>query len=447
MRSVLAVCDWIVRLSLPHPLDFIIGSVQHKSRLDLERQTFNMKLSIALTAITATLASANPFAPAKSANSAKSAYVSKLTSGARVVRALEEDYAVDISTYSLKFQRCQFVKSYDDELAENEESVTVLSTKRFVVFRLCPSSSCSSCNSGYGEYIVDLETYLQTTVEYQQELQEEMCNACQECGNWGGDEEGAQDEGERIRRKLEQSNVDCDTCYNDCLKMENLEENGYVEATDFIECQRLYDNEDDDQAALYGGAMCDSNGYKINIGVFTDEDCTIQDATKDVNDYLENDGVQLQLSHALLKTTYSSSCISCTQPQDANEDGDEDGDEQEAATLELCENLYEASAKCESSHSFAASYYQSANQAASEDAVCDFISSVLSGTYDETGDIAVTGSSSYSSGSSTSGGQRTALVFFILSTAGLAVYAAMLHSKLTKGGASGLASNQGGAMA
>jgi len=48
--------------------------------------------------------------------------------------------------------------------------------------------------------------------------------------------------------------------------------------------------------------------------------------------------------------------------------------------------------------------------------------------------------------SGTTGGQKFALAFFILGTVGLAVYAAMLHSQLTKGSKAGL-SRQGGAMA
>jgi len=70
-----------------------------------------------------------------------------------------------------------------------------------------------------------------------------------------------------------------------------------------------------------------------------------------------------------------------------------------------------------------------------------------SGTYSQDGEIVVGGSSSYSSGgTSTTGGQKFALTFFILGTVGLAVYAAMLHSQLTKGGKADL-STQGGAMA
>lgn len=417
-----------------------------------------MKFSAALVALSATMALANPFAPAKSANNAKAAYISKLTRGAKVVRALEqeEEYQVDISSYSVKFGKCQFVKTYDDERAQQEDSDTVLSTKRFIIFRLCPSNSCSSCNYGYGEYMIDLETYLEATVGYQQELQEEMCKACEECGNW--DDQQAADEEEQddnaANRKLQQYNADCDTCYDDCLKIENLEANGFVDATNFLECQMIYDPDDDSKGALYAGPFCDGQGYKINIGVFTDENCEIQDTSKDLDDYLmSDDGVQMQLSHALLKTVYSSSsCVSCTAPSDEEENNGEDadnGEEKEVEVLEMCQQLYEASAKCEKAHSFDggySGYSEYYNQLANEEAVCDFITSIQAGSYDEYGEIHVYGANG-TTGSPTTGGQKVALTLFIFGTAAVAVYAAMLHSKLTKGGAGGLSKQGGGAMA
>jgi len=412
-----------------------------------------MKFSIALIALTAAVATANPFAPAKSANSAKTKYVSKLMRNARPTensqlgRKLDdeaEEYEVDISGYSLKFEQCQFVKAYDDELA-GEDSETTLATRRFVIFRMCPSDSCDSCSYNFGEYIVDLEEYLEATVNYQQEMQEEMCDACEENCQWDDDEA---EDGDR-RRKLEDASSECNSCYEECMKIENMEDNGYIDATEFLECQMVYDPEDDGKSALYAGPMCASNGSKIKIGMFTDEECNVPDSDKDVDDYLmDGDGVSMKLSHALLKTVYSSDCISCTAPQDEDEeeDANDDGEEKEIEVLEMCEQLYEAAAKCEKTNGFDngyASYDNYANQLAQEGVVCDFVESLKAGSYDESGEIVVNGkSSSVGGGSQTTGGQKFALTFFILGTGGLAGYAAMLHSKLTKG-SSGLAESSG----
>ena len=423
-----------------------------------------------LFSVFAAMASASPFGPAKSKNSAKSSYVANLMRGARPtensqIRRLdagEEEYQVDISGYSVKFEKCQFVKAYDDELAEDEEAATVLATKRFVVFRLCPNNSCSSCNYNYGEYIVDLEEYLDATVQYQQEIQEEMCQACEECGNWDDQQQNDQNQQQNQNnnnRKLQNYNVDCDSCYDECQKIENMEENGYIDATEFLECQMIYDPEDDGKAALYAGPMCASQGSKIKIGVFTDEECNQIDSSKDVDEYLmDGDGYQMKLSHALLKTVYSdSTCVSCLAVDEEDENNNNNNnqnnnnqEQEEPEVIEMCQQLYEAAAKCEKTNGFDdgySNYDGYSNQLSQEEVVCDFIDSIKAGSYDEEGEIVVNGGSiTTGGGAKTTGGQKFALTFFILGTVGLAAYAAMLHSKLTKGGNAGL-SNQGGAMA
>jgi len=425
-----------------------------------------MNFTLAFSFIIAATASATPFAPAKTSNSPKSKYLSKLVSSAKVTRKLE-DAEIDLTNYAVKFEQCQFVKTYSDDLAEDEDSESVLQTQRFVMFRLCPDNYCSSCNSNYGEYVIDLESYLESTVQYQQEIQEAMCEACEEYyENMQQDDEEAEEEeededGGRKKRRL--VDVDYDSCYEECQKIENMEENGYVDAVNFLECQMIYDAEDDGKSALYAGPICSSNGSKIKIGVFKDEDCNVVDSSKDVEDYLKDeDGYQMKLSHALLKTIYAEdTCISCLEPAEENEDEDdnydedEDAEEEAAETTEMCRELYEMAAKCEDSHGFEASVWNGnddaaaeyANQEEQEELVCDYISSLKSGTYDESGEIVVQGGSSVvGGGAKTTGGQKFALTFFILGTVGLAVYAAMLHSKLTKGGKADLA-NQGGAMA
>ena len=418
-------------------------------------------------ALMAGAASANPFAAKTTpSNNAKAAYTAKLFKNAiptenSQIRKLNdaEDEEIDLTAYSLKFEKCQFVKSYSQDLAE-AGSDTVLATQRFVLFRLCPTGSCSSCNYNYGEYMVDMEDYLGYTVEYRQEEQEEMCDACDEqcyydagddaaaagddaadAGDGDGDGDG--DGGRRLYT------ADCDTCQSDCQKIANMEANYYLDATSFVKCQELQ-AADDDGSALYAGPICASQGAKIKIGVFTDEDCMFLDSSKDVEDYLsDGNGNQMKLSHALLKTTYSSSdCISCVEDVDS----DDDAAQAAAGNKEVCTELYESAAKCESKHGFAGlstadQYYQSANQISNEELVCDFISSLKSGTYSQDGEIVIGGSKVYTAGgTSTSGGQKFALTFFIIGTVGLAVYAAMLHTQLTKGGKPDL-STQGGAMA
>lgn len=409
--------------------------------------------SFAVAVFMATSAAANPFAAKQTPSNAKSEYMSKIMKNARKLEGGAADIDADLTGYSLKFTKCQFVKAYSQDLAE-EGANSVLATQRFVIFRLCPSKSCNSCNSKYGEYAIDMNDYLGFTVEYRQQEQEEMCNTCKEnCYYDAGDdganqqeaeEEAAADDGaRRIRRHLAQSSSStCTTCISACNKIENMEANYYIDATNFINCQQI--REDNGYGALYAGPMCASYGTKIKIGVFTDDNCMYLDTSKDVEDYLADDnGNGFKVSHALLKTVYDDSeCIDCY----------ESGDYYGAAggVKDVCANLYSSAGKCEKTHGFAggiSSYYQADNQEENEDLVCQFISSLKSGTYSQDGEIVIGGTRLYTSGGSkTTGGQKFALTFFILGTVGLAVYAAMLHSQLTKGGKANLAS-QGGAMA
>jgi hypothetical protein len=408
-------------------------------------------------------------------NKAMQAHMSRLMRGAKPTknsRMLEqnnynnynenwEDYNPDISGYSLRFEQCQFVKMYDDDMADNEEAGTVLGTKRFVIFKLCPTGG--DCSYNYGEYAVMMEDYLESMVQYAQEAQENMCGECEEnCQNNNNNngrflEDAQQQEGQDDQQQQQQNwnaNYDCD-CMDTCYKIENMEENGYIDATEFLECQAIYEDNYGNQ--LFAGPYC-SGGEKIKIGIFTDEECMFLDSSKDVEDYLQDgDGYSMKLSHALLKTTYDResavSCLVVDEDEDNNNNNNNNNnqEQQEPEVMEICQQLYESAAKCEKAHGFDNSYSQYAayeNQLVQEDKVCSYISSLKSGTYNEEGDIIVGsgGVTTRSGGTKPTGGQKFALTFFILGTVGLAVYAAMLHSQLTKGAKADL-SKQGGAMA
>jgi len=227
-----------------------------------------------------------------------------------------------------------------------------------------------------------------------------------------------------------------------------------MDASEFTECREIDDGGDDDGVSYYAGAMCASSGSRIKIGIFLDEDCSIYDESKDIENFMKNeDGYNMKLSYHLLKQTFAegecvASCLVEDEEQNQNEDNGDD--EKEAEINEMCEELYEAAGKCESSHGFEegiVDYENYDNQVRNEELVCDFISSLKAGHYDQTGEIVVSGGrTTLGGGSATTGGQKFALTFFILGSVGLAGYAAMLHSQLTKGAKADL-SRQGGAMA
>jgi hypothetical protein len=420
-----------------------------------------MKLSLTLLVTALGYSAANPFAPKVTKNTAKASYAAKMMRSATPIRKLEqadEEQEVDLTGYSIKFEKCQFVKQYDAEEGGGEENDSILTTKRFVIFRLCPDSSCGSCNYNYGEYIVDMETYLESTIQYKQEVQEQYCETCNECYEKAAEAEEQAAPGAAAAVDDEAwkcYNVDTSTCYSECQNIENMEENGYMDASEFIGCEKL-DYEDNYGNEYYAGAMCAGSGSRIKIGIFTDEECSNYDESLEVENFMKNDnGYSVKLSYHLLKQTFAEGeCVaSClAEDEEANNPNNDDAnqEEREAETNEVCQELYEAAGKCESSHGFAdgiVDYENYDNQVRNEELVCDFISSLKAGHYDQTGEIVVSGGrTTLGGGASTTGGQKFALTFFILGSVGLAGYAAMLHSQLTKGAKADL-SRQGGAMA
>jgi len=241
---------------------------------------------------------ANPFAPKTTPSTRRAAYNAKLMRGATPIRRLEDAYdgevEVNLSSYSIKFEKCQMVKQYSgeggnnggegDNENDNKNGIdTILTTKRFVIFRLCPSG-CDSCNYNYGEYIIDMDTYLETTLDFLQEKQENYCDSCNECyqkqANGGVDDDGY---------AAMCGSIDTSSCYDECQNIENMEDNGYLDASEFTGCVKLGEGEDGDNGQnqrYYAGAMCASSGSRIKIGVFTDDQCSQYVEDGDVETYM-----------------------------------------------------------------------------------------------------------------------------------------------------------------
>lgn len=397
----------------------------------------NRFITLALAALTASASAST------ATNTRKAKMANKLMKGAiptensQIHRTLEQ-VEIDLSGYEIRYEKCQFVKTYDDELAEDEEFDSVLNTQHFVVFRMCPASSCETCQYNFGEYVVDLETYLEAATEYFVQDRENMCGMCNEICE--ADDDAVKSLGL----------VDCDECYDYCASIEAMEDNGYVESYEFTECMQVYES-DDGASQIFAGATCSNSGTSIKIGAFKDEFCSVAKGV-DIEDYLEN-GVKFN-DEILEKVVDASSCVSCVMTDyevpdmNADDAAAANDDAAEVEINEMCNTLYEGAAKCESKYGFNnywKDYEEYANQYTQEDSVCDFISSLNSGNYDEYGEIVLSGNRR-SGGGGASGGQKFALTVFVLGTIGMGVYAGSLHSQLTKGAKADL-STQGGAMA
>ena len=291
----------------------------------------------------------------KTPDSPYASYLGSLMAAARPTpesqlrRRLEDSGEIDLTSYSIKFEKCLYIKQYDEE--HNDQ--TVLETQKLVMFRLCPDNgggtcSSSSCSSNYGEYIIDMDTYLESTLQHKKDEQDAYCEACQSCP-------AEKDADERRNRRRTTTAVDCATCYSHCKNVKNMEEHGYVDAAEYHRCRRVHKNPKSG-LVYYAGAMCDKSGTRIKVGLFTDKRCDNLDADATPEMFIKKHGHNVNLSYYRMKQTFvTDSCVASCASIDEDDEDDEDGDgnDTETKTAKVCQILYEAAGKCETPHAFA----------------------------------------------------------------------------------------------
>jgi hypothetical protein len=267
-----------------------------------------------------------------------------------------------IAGFSLKFQGCHHISQWNDE-ADGEDDVRI-ATKRLVRFRMCPSDTCTSsstgCTSGYGDYIIDMNTYLAyyweartTYKEYECEyLENYVCNAC----------EGYDDD-----------NYSEDMCMWDCYAEHGvadqcMDENPYnqgydgdgdnekFEVDDYLACGQT-DYADYDGNSYYIGPYCASQGGAIYMGMFSDESCSAfadSDGGRDTFTSLSGQEIPYGATNIV-----DMDCLSCTEPKENNNDGNDADDEDEVA--EVCEAVYQYAGKCENNLDYSTNPYPNNN--------------------------------------------------------------------------------------
>ena len=232
------------------------------------------------------------------------------------------DYSF-VGNYKLKFQGCHHVQQWNDNV--DEENDVKIKTKRLVRFRLCPADQCSDektagCTSKYGDYIVDMNTFVANYFEALEMQKEKDCEYGRElCEGNCGDDEDCQEE-----------------CYEEnalayCFEDEQAEENGF-NVQQYLECAQT-NMQNNNGYNYYIGPFCAEQGGEIHLGLFTDDTCTTHVEDGDETFY-SNMGYELPYGDESL---ISERCLSCS---DVNENG-------YSETSETCANLYTFSGKCE----------------------------------------------------------------------------------------------------
>ena len=230
-----------------------------------------------------------------------------------------------IAGYSVKFQGCHHVQQWNTD-ANSADDVR-LKTKRLVRFRLCPTSSCTSsnaggCNGGYGDYIIDMNTFL--NAYYEAKLNAEAL-ACQShtCNC--------------------ESATNPDYCDYDCYLAASMpycsEKNPYtnesivpVNIGNYLSCSQ-YNND-----SYYIGPYCSNQGGSLFMGMFTDDTCSeFADASSGLTTFKTMSGRALPYGDASL---VGPNCHSC-----AATDNDSSG----YSVGSQCSTIYNIAGKCESS--------------------------------------------------------------------------------------------------
>lgn len=233
--------------------------------------------------------------------------------------------------------------------------------RAIVSFRFCPSDVpfvdvCgAACDRSDGEVMtVDMETYLDIVMDSKRNERDEMCELCGECLPWlpqlletveGEDsmppppgEEEIEDEGDMPEVCIGLAPF----CQYGCETVENMEENGYVDASEFAECRELGPAEDAEGGdALYAGAMCDESGSRIRIGVFADEECTVREPSRLPDDFItDEEGHGMKLSYYLINQAFGGDgyCVATC----ANNEGHDVDDSIVPDADEVCTELLEA---------------------------------------------------------------------------------------------------------
>lgn len=234
-----------------------------------------------------------------------------------------------LADFSIKYAGCSSLTSF----VESDDGSYPFINQNFVSYRLCPSESCADdtwqgCKSQYGEYLMNLEDFLNVQQDYLDEEFEYYCNFCEQCMYFDKYFSG---EGQDGCVMTDQCQDYYDFCSDEARKQ--IEEEADFNLDDFFECQEInifggnddqdggdgyydknYVNSMDDKydvafqngGVAYVGTHC-MNG-EISIGLFADDQCT---------SYIGNqidffNATQMEIETSVVEELYvPDGCVAC----------------------------------------------------------------------------------------------------------------------------------------
>jgi len=323
-----------------------------------------------------------------------------------------------LADFSVKYAGCSSLTSFT---SSNDDGSSPFNNQNFVTYRLCPSESCADdswngCKATYGEYLMNLEDFLQVQQDYIEEEFEYYCTFCEYCIYYN--------------TYFSANGTSCsqtEACenYNDYCSDEAIqqaEDDAAFSLEDFFECKEIdiWGDDDDDeedngnnvttaddlnfddqynmyfnnQGKAYIGSHC--NEGIIQIGLFADDQC-LQYVGNEI-DFFNATGYEVEAS-AVEDMYVPDGCLACNGdniktsgywfPGSAMEEDEyqEEVEQEEIYISEICYNMYSDSAKCHTN--YAADNNETLELSDSEllnqDVTCNFIEDVLKGYVDEDG--------------------------------------------------------------
>ena len=252
----------------------------------------------------------------------------------------EEQYQASnlswVSNYSIKFQGCYKTPQWNEDAGDDND--VKISTLNIVRFRLCPSDMCyansaTGCNQGYGDYVIDMNTYLQAIVDLQYDQCETQNQDCG-CYNNGGDDAYGTFE-KCVKDCFTNNKMDYCLTYGGWWNdNDNAQDEDNWSLKDMAQCQFSVKNNNGD--SYYTGPYCSSDGGSIVMGLFTDDTCSNNaDIYGGGKTYTTTTGKTLPYTDTSMINTKE--CMSCNQISNNGY----------TQVREGCETLYDQSGKCE----------------------------------------------------------------------------------------------------
>ena len=200
------------------------------------------------------------------------------------------DDVMGLADLSIKYAGCSSTTSFTSEVEDEDSYSSHFVPDTLVQYRLCPADSCqdnswAGCRSEYGQYMMNLEDFLDTQSDLMDMEFEMLCGYCETCYSF--DDSAYCEEGSCCTHSHDCGDYD-DYCSGEADDQE--EPPSYDELFNCMEVdlseynrrdlrnrklEQDYQSQYDDQsqsASAYVGVHC--NGVHIELGLFSDSTCT-----------------------------------------------------------------------------------------------------------------------------------------------------------------------------